>query len=56
MRHGWKWWEAFWKWLLDKSRYHSCVHYGDDTTRFWLKKRFKEFEALWREGKIQGSP
>jgi len=49
VRHGWEWWESFWKWILVQA---------DETenVKWWIKHKKKEFEELWREGKVQTSP
>lgn len=48
MRHGYEWWEAFWKWFLNESKDHGGIFNID----VYLKNMKKEFEELWREGKI----
>jgi len=47
MRHGWEWWEAFWKWLKDEAVDAGWTHEGE-TIKDWMKSKKAEFEELWR--------
>lgn len=55
VRHGYEWWEKFWKWLRKDSL--NVFHYLDEDQNEhylteWIDERKEEFEKLWREGKI----
>jgi len=63
MRHGWEWWESFWKWLLnsyvdlerlDDERGAELYVKTGKMIQDELKTRYKEFEEKWRtERKIE---
>ncbi|MBW2672020.1 MAG: hypothetical protein JRD89_01225 [Deltaproteobacteria bacterium] len=50
MRHGYEWWEAFWKWLLKQ-----CLENDDRHSYLVLKDYYEEFEEKWRKGDIPRS-
>lgn len=53
MRHGYEWWENFWKWLKTESEQIKLPMSGAPTMRNHLDKKYKQFEELWRRGDIK---
>lgn len=49
MRHGYEWWETFWKWLLKEGKEANANAPLDIYLDNWLKIKKNEFEKLWRE-------
>jgi len=51
MRHGYEWWETFWKWLLNESKDPPYIPDDIDLDE-WLRDKKKLFTDMWREGLI----
>lgn len=44
MKHGYKWWEDFWRWFKQEAdeKYRNI-------SSDWLEMKKQEFEELWKE-------
>jgi len=58
MRHGYAWWEVFWKWLQEQEI--KIILSSENIASFDLGPRLRnlkrEFEELIRDGKIVVPP
>lgn len=54
MRHGYEWWEAFWKWLLDSYENMRNDEWGDigKYAANELRNKYNDFEEKCRKEKL----
>jgi len=48
MRHEYKFWEEFWKWLKEDSEKMKLPMRGAPTLRKYLERKYRQFEELRR--------